>query len=50
MRAEAISWWNILSPDERSVYFRKYLGNERNHSTLTVREVEIIYSKEYGTK
>jgi murein L,D-transpeptidase YafK len=55
MREEAISWWNMLSPDERSVYLNKYqehilMGNERNHSTLTGREVEIIYSKEYGYK
>jgi hypothetical protein len=52
MREEAISWWNMLSPDERSVYLNKYqehilMGNERNHSTLTGREVELIYSKEY---
>lgn len=55
MREEAISWWNMLSPDERSVYLNKYqehilMGNERNYSTLTGREVEIIYRKEYKLK
>jgi murein L,D-transpeptidase YafK len=55
MREEAMGWWNMLSPDERSVYVNKYekfilMGNQRNHSTLTGREIEIIYSKEYGTR
>lgn len=50
-RESAISWWNMLSPDERSIMVKKYskyilMGEQRPHSTLTRREIEIIYNGE----
>jgi hypothetical protein len=51
IRETSMSWWNCLSPDERSVMVQKYhknilMGKDRHHSTLTGREVEIIFRNE----
>lgn len=43
IRSEALKWWAIITPEERVIYCDAHHGSERHPSTLTGREIELIY-------
>lgn len=49
-REVAIEWWNTLSIEQEYELVKKHLGENRNSTFVTGREVEFMYNIEKSTK
>ena len=45
-RESAMHWWEKVSPANKSILIRNNLGQDRKLSSVTDKEIEMIWSEE----